>query len=55
LGVQARKIGSIDVVAALILRSEDNLDLKWLIHKPRIGTSWVLSNPKVAGRLHHLP
>jgi hypothetical protein len=33
LGVQAWKVRGVDVVAALVLRGEDKLDLSWLIHR----------------------
>jgi hypothetical protein len=31
--VQTRKVRGVDVIAALILRSKDKLDLSWLIHR----------------------
>ncbi len=34
--MQAREVGSVDVVTPLVLRSEDELDLPWLIHNHRI-------------------
>jgi hypothetical protein len=36
LRVKAREVGRIDVVATVLLRSENELDLTWLIHRLRI-------------------
>jgi hypothetical protein len=47
--VQAREVGRIDVVAAVLLRSEDKLDLAWLIHKVQDSPGVMAGQPPSLG------
>jgi hypothetical protein len=50
LAVQARQVGSVDVVAALLLRGKHELDLARLTHTRRIDLDCAGTKPVVWAR-----